>query len=198
MNALFDDSGVYALVDPRSHKVMYVGQSLDVNKRFKQHTDIRHSDSNWGKAVWLSELRRSGLVPELIVLASNLDYEQMNEAEKRYIREYKVKGEAEFNIAAGGAGAAVSKAFNSRQDDWIALGNKVKTCHLLLVEIFADVQRIAGKKYCKPIHVTIRKLDSAKCGLDNLLARTFPEWREFTKVFYGPESPTRQDSEAHP
>jgi hypothetical protein len=185
-------SGVYALVDPRTDLVMYVGQSTDVGKRFQQHRDVNHYEPNIIKRRWLDQLRRAGLEPRLVVLRECDDPLSLNDAEKSLIREYKVRGEAGLNITVGGAGCVIHRPFNAKQQEWVELGNKVKRCRTLLFEIASDVQRMCGTKYSRSANDVIKRLDGFKCVLDSVLARTFPEWTEFTKVFYGEPLPERE------
>lgn len=75
---------------------------------------------------------------------------------------------------------------------WVALGCEVKA-------IDADVrplwQEFQGTKFAtKPrinhfirVHQAISK---AKCNLDGVCSRQHPDWDQFTRVFYGPITPT--------
>ncbi len=55
---------IYALVDPRDGAVRYVGVSKKVQARLAQHlSEIQNS-----KRAWLSELKASGLSPEIKIL----------------------------------------------------------------------------------------------------------------------------------
>jgi DNA-binding XRE family transcriptional regulator len=55
---------IYALIDPRDGTVRYVGVSKEVQTRLAQH--IRETQN--AKREWLSELKESGLSPEVEVL----------------------------------------------------------------------------------------------------------------------------------
>lgn len=59
--------GIYALTDPlRGHLVAYVGQSVDIGRRYIEHVSgTAMSDS---KLQWTRDLRLAGLVPGLVVI----------------------------------------------------------------------------------------------------------------------------------
>jgi hypothetical protein len=56
---------IYALVDPRTDEIRYVGQTLDVGQRMKAH---RRDKDGSERAAWVSELLAEGLAPEVLVL----------------------------------------------------------------------------------------------------------------------------------
>lgn len=53
---------IYVLLDPRQNiKIAYVGQSKDVERRYKEH--LRSNSENKEKNKWISELKEIGLKP---------------------------------------------------------------------------------------------------------------------------------------
>jgi hypothetical protein len=64
---------IYALADPRTSEVRYVGLSVDPPRRYDQH--LRQACNpeadehfNLNLDIWIHELIDSGLLPELILL----------------------------------------------------------------------------------------------------------------------------------
>lgn len=87
---------VYALCDPRTGDVRYVGQATDVYKRYAFH--LLYSPDGPRKA-WLEELKQIGRLPVLVVLESNISGEQIFEREKYWILYYHGCGFDLTNIA---------------------------------------------------------------------------------------------------
>jgi len=60
---------VYALVDPRTGDVRYVGQTIkDLSARLRLHRSI---PVNTGMAAWLAEMDAAGLEPEMRAVGSH-------------------------------------------------------------------------------------------------------------------------------
>src|SRR5690242_959639 len=58
---------IYALVDPDTSEVRYIGKSVNAQGRFKQHL----SEKRRGKApiyCWIRSLKERGLVPQMMIL----------------------------------------------------------------------------------------------------------------------------------
>lgn len=51
---------IYALVDPRTNTILYVGQTIDLKRRIGQHLNARRE--------WVAELAASALQPRIDVL----------------------------------------------------------------------------------------------------------------------------------
>jgi hypothetical protein len=56
---------VYALIDPRDHRIRYIGIAVDVQKRYYQHL---HGFCNKYVRQWIKELQGVGLCPALQIL----------------------------------------------------------------------------------------------------------------------------------
>jgi hypothetical protein len=178
-------SGVYALIDPRTSVVMYVGQSINIGVRYRQHCDPEQWAGNFPKMSWINELSREGLLPSIEVI-ERCDWPESDTAEKEAIRRFKADGQCELNITIGGGGRAISKTANTSKDDWIQLGRKIKLAREILCEAQRDAWHMIGRKSSK-MDVVMRKLDHMKCELDNEVHRAFPGWDKASRVFYGPE-----------
>jgi hypothetical protein len=182
-------SGIYALIDPRIHRVMYVGQSRDIGKRYAQHCDPRCPDRNFPRVKWVEELRRLGLSPGLKILERAIDHEKLDALEVTFVKHYKERSEGVFNVASGGRSRTKSRAVHSSRADWEDLGRQVKHIKRLLNDCLTTSYRVAGTKGSRGVEKTLRAMKDAASQLDSQLARELPDWDGFTAVFYGPDEP---------
>lgn len=73
---------IYGLIDPRTHEICYVGQSVHYLTRYRQHlADTRDTS----KVQWIAELRQSELEPWLVVLDTAQDRIGANQKEEWWI-----------------------------------------------------------------------------------------------------------------
>lgn len=107
-------AAIYALCDPRTGEVRYVGKANKPEARLKSHlrdarrraTPVYH---------WVAKLQREGLTPELRVLAWTDDW---CAEERRQIAEHRAQGCRLLNVADGGDEPACSgsvRAANGRK-----------------------------------------------------------------------------------
>lgn len=60
---------IYALIDPLSHMIRYIGVTKHIKLRFRQHLYCNDSnDSNHRKNAWIRGLQAKGLRPELAII----------------------------------------------------------------------------------------------------------------------------------
>lgn len=86
---------IYALIDPRTNKVRYVGITNDVYARFRQHL---HCDgNNLEKDAWIKELKSSQLMLIMRTLEVVDDIVKARGREKYWIQHYKSLGACLFN-----------------------------------------------------------------------------------------------------
>lgn len=184
-------SGVYALVDPRTNRVMYVGQSIDAEYRFRQHCNPEGFDGNRAKSQWIDGLRRAGLAPRLVILREALGPDS-DDAERELIAEYRGRGEAELNRADGGLAArSTSRGKLAHLDDWFQLGIKVKRAREAILEASRAALGVAGNGVadCEKV---IRSLDAWKYRLEGAMSRAHPGRPDLSRVFYGPISTDKE------
>lgn len=69
---------IYALIDPRTHKPFYVGQTPDPDRRLKAHIKRIHYKSVQGKLYasgeYIKNLHDDGLKPQIVILET-LEFE---------------------------------------------------------------------------------------------------------------------------
>lgn len=97
---------IYGLIDPITSELRYIGKSFDPKKRLVQHLEPGQLKQKTHKSRWLNKLNKKGLVPELIILESNLSVEYANEAEQFFIEYFKSIGSRLTNGRPGGDGGA--------------------------------------------------------------------------------------------
>lgn len=87
---------IYALRDPRSGAIRYVGQTrCPLNKRLSEHI---HCPTNRRAREWMRELRDQGLRPE-IVLLETVDCADLSSREKFWIKEMHLRREPLTQLA---------------------------------------------------------------------------------------------------
>lgn len=91
---------IYALIDPITNEVKYIGKANDSVKRLKSH--IRDSRRrNTPVYIWIKSLIKLGVIPKIVVISTVL-FSEWESEEKRIIKEYKDKGYDLLNVAIGG------------------------------------------------------------------------------------------------
>jgi hypothetical protein len=94
-NPIFKKSGVYALIDPESQLVRYVGRSINISNRFNNH---KTSKTNLPVSKWCRKLKSKSLSPEIMVLEY---HEKPEEIEAKWIAHYRDIGQADLNLHDG-------------------------------------------------------------------------------------------------
>ena len=88
--------GVYALLDPVTGIIAYIGQSKNISKRYSQHVK---SCANKALKSWICRLSNAGMSPDMIILEES---DSPVDAEKHWIDRAKAAGIVLFNIHEGG------------------------------------------------------------------------------------------------
>jgi len=94
---------IYALIDPRTNEVRYIGKSVTPEKRLIVHVCTTHVDSNPRKLNWIKQLKEEGLRPTLLILEETTT-ELWPEREKYWIEFQRSLGNNLTNLADGGLG----------------------------------------------------------------------------------------------
>lgn len=81
---------VYALGDPRTGAICYIGQAQNVYRRFAQHINSPHP--NKLKNTWMDEIKSAGMVPTLTILETDIDQAHILERETFWINHYQAQG----------------------------------------------------------------------------------------------------------
>lgn len=99
---------IYALRDPRTREVRYIGKAIDPCRRARQHMSaFQLSYYRSRKVSWLQSLRDAGQEPILEILQV-VDAGDANRAERQWIAQYRAEGARLTNGTDGGDGGAVT------------------------------------------------------------------------------------------
>lgn len=93
---------IYALADPRTYQVRYIGQtSRSLLVRHQEHSTIQHSKNH--RSYWLNQLHFLNLKPLMLVIEECDEFE-WGSREQYWITYYQVLGCNLVNETAGGEG----------------------------------------------------------------------------------------------
>lgn len=93
---------IYALLDPDTDAVRYVGKSDNPEKRLAQHMKLLEPKATH-KQNWLRSLASKGKIPKLKIL-EEVDTNCWQDAERKWIQYYRELGSQLTNTANGGEG----------------------------------------------------------------------------------------------
>jgi DNA-directed RNA polymerase specialized sigma24 family protein len=95
---------IYALIDPRTDEVRYVGKTVNLQERMWNHcAPKRLARSKAWKDRWIAQLIAVGLHPRVLVL-EEADPDDWEAVEQRWIRYYRESGARLTNVTDGGEG----------------------------------------------------------------------------------------------
>ena len=114
-------AAVYALIDPRTHQLRYIGKALDTEQRERNHFN-QSKYGNAPKSEWVRELRAAGLRPEMLVIEECAPADSADR-EKYWIARARVRGAPLLNMKSGGQGRIQTSAETRKR---ISEGNKGK------------------------------------------------------------------------
>lgn len=89
------DVFIYGLIDPRDIRIKYVGQTIDMARRYREHCE---DVSGNAKSLWVRELKGKGLVPQMVQLEV-VSRQSANYKENWWIQLLKNNGEVVTNTA---------------------------------------------------------------------------------------------------
>lgn len=145
---------IYGLKDPRDFQIKYIGKTIDVDRRRKEHNQI-HRNKKSKKNSWIIHLIKNGMQPIFEILE---DCEETNwvEREVYWIQYYKDLGFDLKNMTLGGEsndGYVFTKEDRLKQSKAQKLRHKIKP--------FSKETR---KKLSEKAKETLNGLDNLKLG----------------------------------
>ncbi|TDZ92170.1 GIY-YIG nuclease family protein [Mycobacteroides salmoniphilum] len=97
-----DPAVIYALCDPTSGEVRYIGKTIDVRARLRSHLwDSRNPKEHTHKARWIRSLKSP---PVLEIIETLSDADDWAERECYWIAKYRSEGARLTNLTNGGDG----------------------------------------------------------------------------------------------
>lgn len=93
---------IYALIDPRTNEVRYVGKSNNPKKRYVRHISCK--DNGKYKNRWIKQLIKINLLPILNII-EECDESKWSEREQCWIKYYRELGCRLTNLTDGGEGS---------------------------------------------------------------------------------------------
>lgn len=97
---------VYALTDPRTNELLYVGKSCSGLERPRQHRKPRLLKSRSRKNSWIKSLLAKGLCYGIEILEELATREGLDDAERFWIANFRAAGAMLLNMTDGGDGTA--------------------------------------------------------------------------------------------
>jgi len=91
---------IYSLKDPRDYQIKYIGKTIDIDRRRKEHNQI-HRNKKSKKNSWIIHLIKNGMQPIMEVLEECKESDWV-ERERFWIRYYKELGFNLKNMTLGG------------------------------------------------------------------------------------------------
>jgi hypothetical protein len=92
---------IYALVDPRTDRICYVGKSKHPQVRYKEHLRLYGKRSTPTKS-WIKSLYALRLFPKLVIIESCAE-DRWEAQERHWIAKYREQEGGILNLADGGA-----------------------------------------------------------------------------------------------
>jgi hypothetical protein len=103
---------IYALVDPRTEEVRYIGKTNNIAARLCAHfTELGSA----ARRAWMNELWEEGLLPEPVPLDVVAPGDDWGDREREWIRRMRARGEPLLNRTNGGEGARRAPGYHRRR-----------------------------------------------------------------------------------
>lgn len=95
---------IYALIDPESEEIRYIGKSIRPEQRLQNH--INEPPTNCHRSHWIQSLKVRGLRPELIIIEEIRGAWPWQESERYWIKRCLAAGMRLTNNTSGGDGVS--------------------------------------------------------------------------------------------
>lgn len=153
-------SGIYALLDPDTKDIRYIGQSKNIHKRFVSH---KNTKNDLPVSRWVLKLKEAGKLPHLQILVI---CDNPVDIEKEIIAKYKSTGSNLLNLHEGGRYPSGSQNGDSEKL-WCVKG--MKSPYLVLFQSFFPY---------------IKTFEKVKCFFDRLAQEKSNVKSEYERVLF--------------
>lgn len=153
---------IYGLKDPRDYQIKYIGKTVDINRRRKEHNQI-HRNKKSRKNSWIAHLVKNNMQPIMEIL-EECEESDWIERERHWIRYYKELGFDLKNMTLGGEsndGYIFTPEDRLKQSESQKLRHKISPCSAETREKLSkkakenlnglDNLKLGSKKSQKPI-----------------------------------------------
>lgn len=94
---------IYAIKDPRDYQIRYIGKTVDIKRRFKNHMQPSYLKGNTYKNNWIKKILNEGLQP-IFEVVEECSEDKWEERERFWISYYREIGFNLTNMCDGGEG----------------------------------------------------------------------------------------------
>jgi group I intron endonuclease len=94
---------IYSIKDPIDYQIKYIGKTIDIKRRFKEHISLFYLTTNTLKNNWIKKLLSEGLQP-IFEIVEECPRNEWEVREKYWINYYRELGFDMKNMCDGGEG----------------------------------------------------------------------------------------------
>lgn len=145
---------IYGLKDPRDCQIKYIGKTINIDRRIKEHNQI-HRNKKSKKNSWITHLIRNGMQPIMEVL-EECEESRWIEREKYWIKYYQGLGFDLKNMTSGGES---NHGYIFTEEDRLKLSKSQKLRHKT-----NPVTKETRVKLSKKAKENLNGLDNLKLG----------------------------------
>jgi hypothetical protein len=99
---------IYGLVDPHTNQIRYIGKAVDLYMRIKNHYKPSRLIDKTHKNNWINKLLSEGEYSKIHIIEKCNNQQELNDAEKKWIKYYRDLGCDLTNGTDGGDGGKMS------------------------------------------------------------------------------------------
>lgn len=98
---------IYALIDPNTDEIRYIGYTYNLRKRYNEHYYPSKLEGNTHKNNWIKSLLKEGKKAKIEIICEYDNADILPQAEKMWISNYRILGCDLTNTTDGGDGQSI-------------------------------------------------------------------------------------------